>query len=77
MNWADRGNCRHTDQDIFFPKSEDQQAIARAMKFCGDCRVKRDCLLYSIKYGETVKPGIWGGMPTVDRKRLRRALSVV
>lgn len=70
-SWREAGACRDRDDVDFFPTPEDHDQITRAKAVCATCPVSDECLLFAI---ETNQPdGIWGGMTTAERVRLRRS----
>ncbi len=73
------GACRSTDVTLFFPgkdgevggwSREENAKAAAAKEICFRCPVMQDCLDYAMTYGESF--GIWGGMTTRERNKLRR-----
>lgn len=77
--WADQAACRDTDPELFFPASEDvtRRAVARrvaaAKTVCASCPVWADCLAWAVQNGQD--HGIWGGLTTLERRRLARGQS--
>ena len=73
-NWQDRGACRDTDSDAFFPPStfesksarEEREAVAKSV--CGTCDVRGECLEWSIAIQEP--HGVWGGLAESERRTL-------
>ena len=80
-NWRDKAKCRGTEPgeiDRLFFSDELKGELARlaigdAKIICGECPVAADCLLFAMKTGEA--HGIWGGMTTDDRKKLKEGLN--
>jgi len=70
--WRDDSACAGADSDVFFPPSEDEAAAMPAKKICAVCPVKEQCLEYALTTNQT--EGVWGGMSSGDRRRLRRRL---
>jgi WhiB family redox-sensing transcriptional regulator len=73
-NWRAASACLNTDPDVFFPVAAGTAAskqVARALRICGGCTVKRQCLDFAMQSGE--KDGIWGGTTPEERIRTRRA----
>lgn len=64
------GACAGSGLD-FFPANEgDRQTLAVLRVVCARCTVAEDCLAHAIEAGERF--GIWAGMSTQKRQRLRR-----
>lgn len=72
--WMRRRACHGVPTDVFFPDTEYTYACIEAKKFCGSCDVAGDCLAYAMEHRE--KHGIWGGLSTAERRRLRRSHSL-
>jgi WhiB family redox-sensing transcriptional regulator len=73
-NWRAASACLNTDPDLFFPVAAGIAAskqVARALRICDGCTVKRQCLDFAVRSGE--KDGIWGGTTPEERIRARRA----
>ena len=68
LEWHKDALCAQTDPEMFFP--EGNESTKEAKKICGQCSVRGDCLEYALKNSETY--GIWGGLTTGERARLRR-----
>lgn len=73
-DWRAAGACLSADPDLFFPiavgtAADDQ--VSRALRVCGDCQVRRQCLDFAMQTGEA--SGIWGGTTSEERIRARRA----
>ena len=71
--WKARANCMGVDPDLFFP--ERGMSTREAKEVCRGCVVREDCLEYALANGE--KFGIWGGLSERERRRIRRARSMV
>lgn len=78
-SFYDKGACRGTDVTLFFPgkdgevggwSKEENAKAAEAKEICFRCTVSGECLNYAITYEESF--GIWGGMTTRERNKLRR-----
>lgn len=63
--WAGNAACRGLDPAVFYPVTEDEAEIAKAI--CADCPVVEPCLEHAITNRE--KNGVWGG--ATERERLR------
>jgi WhiB family redox-sensing transcriptional regulator len=60
--------CKNNKQIDFFSTTTSGSKIAQ--KFCEDCPVKMPCLEYALQ--ENILHGVWGGLPTRARIRIRR-----
>ncbi|HEX3823696.1 MAG TPA: WhiB family transcriptional regulator [Mycobacteriales bacterium] len=76
--WRAGAECQ-SDNAIYFyapshferkPEKDWREGIARAL--CGRCKVREQCLNYSIEVEEG--HGIWGGLNELERSRLLRSL---
>ena len=56
-DWVLSANCASTDPDAFFPEHDSNNTLA--IKTCGNCLVKSECLEFAIKDSQLI--GIWGG----------------
>lgn len=75
-NWKEFGValCAQTDPELFFPvKFSNQVDIKRAKSICYQCEIRPICLEYAMADPELL--GIWGGLSTQDRIKLRRKAS--
>ena len=73
-NWRAASACLNTDPDVFFPVAvgtASTKQVARALRICDGCQVRRQCLDFALRSGE--KDGIWGGTTPEDRVRARRS----
>ncbi|MCA1692194.1 MAG: WhiB family transcriptional regulator [Actinobacteria bacterium] len=68
MAWRDDAACRGLDPDVFFPASDDEAGVAKAV--CETCPVREECLEYALETRQ--EDGIWGGLTETERRRLRR-----
>ncbi|MFN2503986.1 MAG: WhiB family transcriptional regulator [Acidimicrobiales bacterium] len=66
--WRDDAACRGLDPDVFFPASDDEAGVAKAV--CETCPVREECLEYALETRQ--EDGIWGGLTETERRRLRR-----
>jgi WhiB family transcriptional regulator, redox-sensing transcriptional regulator len=64
--WMDRANCRGLDPALFFPGRGDHQGQREALKVCGGCEVRGECLEHALE--ESEHQGVWGGMSERGRK---------
>ncbi|MFH8797086.1 WhiB family transcriptional regulator [Streptomyces sp. NPDC017941] len=65
--WQTDALCAQTDPDAFFP--EVGGSPRAAVRTCATCPVRPDCLAYAL--ARPSLSGIWGGLTTVQRDRLR------
>lgn len=73
-NWRTAGACLTADPDLFFPTAVGTVAskqIAKAVRICARCPVKRQCLDFAMSTREVT--GIWGGTTPEERIRALRA----
>ena len=73
-DWRAASACLNTDPDVFFPVAvgtASTKQVARALRICDGCQVRRQCLDFALRSGE--KDGIWGGTTPEDRVRARRS----
>jgi len=70
--WREEAACTGADTELFFPPGEDETAAMQAKKICQICPVREDCLQYALATNQS--EGVWGGMSSGDRRRLRRRL---
>ena len=63
--------CAETDPEAFYPNWGEGASIETrvAKQLCSRCPVKDECLNYALIANEPF--GIWGGMTTDERKRLK------
>ena len=78
MDWRDRGACRDTDPEDFFPVGVNPAAVESARATCRRCDVVADCLEWALEHD--VQYGVWGGLSeqereVVARQRRRHALA--
>ena len=80
--WQQRGSCRATDSEVFFPpahfehKPEREVREAAAKAICVGCPVRVDCLTWALAVREP--HGVWGGASEGERKQMltgKRAVS--
>lgn len=73
-----RAACRgHHDPDLWGegpPGDPDPMREAAAKAICGGCPERIDCGLWAIEYREV---GIWGGMTSRERERIRAQVASV
>lgn len=63
--WREQAACRGSEVD-FHPT--DRVGVDSARTVCAGCSVRRECLAYALKHGETL--GVWGGLSEDERKQL-------
>lgn len=66
--WRLAAACRDLDTDVFFPETEDEIAVAKAV--CATCQVREACLEFALITRQD--DGVWGGLDENERRRLRR-----
>jgi WhiB family redox-sensing transcriptional regulator len=66
--WSSRAACRGLDPTIFFPTTEEEESVAKAV--CGECAVRELCLEHAL--GTREREGIWGGHTERERRRIIR-----
>ncbi len=70
MDWTDRARCRGLDPEQFFVRGAAQ--ARRAVKVCGRCPVRDECLEYAVT--NAVDFGVWGGLTERQRRAYQRKL---
>lgn len=70
--WARRAACAGTDPELWFPNQGAPDAQAKAI--CDSCPVRQQCLDYALRWD--IQFGMWGGLSTRERRRLRRKRDV-
>jgi hypothetical protein len=64
------------DPDAWFPVSAEaakaRQEAAAAIAVCTACRVRGQCLEFSLQHWDIGQHGVWGGLVAADRAELRR-----
>jgi WhiB family redox-sensing transcriptional regulator len=72
MNWIEQSACKGASPSLFFPDKWDNQSVRSAKAVCANCPVRAECLEYAVA---AVEPfGIWGGLTSKQRSKLRRPL---
>ena len=64
--WMRAGHCRDHPPATFFPS--DGVGVTVAMRICGDCPVKDQCLEYALE--NRIEHGVWGGCSERERRRI-------
>ena len=58
--WVERAACRDVDPDLWFATDKASYLHIMAIRICGTCEVKPQCLRVARKRRE--RHGIWGGI---------------
>ena len=66
-SWTDHALCGQADPEAWFPEPG-IRTIAKTI--CARCPVRRPCLLFALATNQAY--GIWGGLSTAERDRLRQ-----
>ena len=66
--WRDLGACRGLDPGVFYPETDEDAEMAKAV--CDDCGVRLACLEHALQHRE--KQGVWGGATERERRRIIR-----
>jgi WhiB family redox-sensing transcriptional regulator len=77
LSWRAGAECQSDSATHFYapshferkPEKDQREGAARAL--CRRCKVKDQCLAYSLQVAEN--HGIWGGLNELERKRLLRS----
>ena len=68
-HWRERALCNdHPEPDLWYAGDGDHVARTEAVRICGHCPVRAECLTDGM-YEDF---GIWGGMTLRQRRRIRR-----
>lgn len=70
--WRQWAACRGRAPWVFFPARGDHRAVTAALRICGACTVRQECLEANIDQRE----GIWGGKTQRQLRELRRTMTV-
>ncbi len=68
MSWRAGGACRGLDPTIFYPSTDEEAQVAKAV--CERCEVREPCLEHALIHRES--DGIWGGATEKERRRMLR-----
>ena len=68
LTWRNRAACRGVDPDVYYPVSEEDAGVAKAI--CAECPVRETCLEYALANRE--RDGVWGGATERERRRMIR-----
>jgi hypothetical protein len=72
-HWRKDALCAGVRPDLFFPKVETNETLARIRRaYCNQCPVMAVCLNSAIIHNDS---GYWGGTNTAQRKAMRRTRS--
>lgn len=66
--WMDRAACKGEDPEIFFPSQGQSAELAK--QICASCEVRKECLDFA--EASNARDGIWAGLSSHERARLRR-----
>lgn len=69
-DWRPKAECLGEDTDFFFV--DERSPRQPAMSVCARCEVRAQCLIEAIETNE--RWGIWGGMLTGERAKLKRSI---
>ena len=58
--WVEQASCRDVDPELWFITDQTTYEYAQAIRICGTCEVKTQCLKVARKRRE--RHGIWGGV---------------
>jgi WhiB family redox-sensing transcriptional regulator len=64
-----RAVCADEDPELWFPISDDTEAIEQAKSLCAACPLLRPCTAWALTHAVH---GVWGGLTESDRARLQR-----
>lgn len=71
LEWHERAACAGMDTELFFPGSGRSTDRNAALRVCGECPVRSDCLELALKIEGAVRHavrfGIFGGMTPEQR----------
>lgn len=70
--WYDQANCQGVGPAMFY--TEKGVSTAPALKICHECDVREECLNFAVGRGEPF--GMWGGLSTRERSRIRTSRRV-
>lgn len=68
-SWMERGLCRQTDPEAFYPEGKGSSAAA-AKAICRRCDVREICLDYALDTDQ--KHGVWGARTEHERKLIKK-----
>lgn len=71
QGWKLKAKCQNSPfPDAWYGKSD---STSKARMLCQGCPVSSQCLAYALENDEQY--GIWGGMTTPERRRLKRKMN--
>jgi hypothetical protein len=71
--WAEWALCAQADPDAWLSEKGQRALAAVAVRICGDCPVRAQCLGYALSGGDTwggIAGGIWDDAPPQERDQL-------
>jgi len=68
--WRTKANCLGQPTEWWFPEVG-ERISPQAAEICGGCKVKKECLTFSLW---PLEQGIWGGKGERQRRRYRENL---
>lgn len=71
-DWQHLAQCTLGDPDLLYPEESLEDQVATAKKICSNCPVKGFCL----ELGWFDDWGVWGGFTSLERKKLRKLISM-
>lgn len=71
--WRKSAACLPYPTQMFWPERGQNKALARAIAVCEGCPVRTECLAAGLKENDH-DGGIWGGVSTQGRRKIRREL---
>lgn len=71
LAWMDHGLCVQVGPEAHYPEKGDPTTVAK--RVCLGCPVRAECLDYALRHDE--RYGVWGGLSTRERRKLRRPTS--
>jgi WhiB family transcriptional regulator, redox-sensing transcriptional regulator len=66
LTWRQHAACRGVEPDVFYPASDEEAEVAKAV--CAVCPVRQPCLEYALSSRE--RDGVWGGATEKERRRI-------
>lgn len=77
------GSCVGQPTHWWFPNFSNRQPVeerkqaqrdaSKAVSICNQCSIRLTCLDYSLEWEPF---GIWGGIPEIEREKLRKSLNI-
>ena len=70
--WVEEAVCAQCDPEVWFPVRGQgaPQATDRALRICGECPVRDECLQYALETEQL--HGVWGGTTARERKQMKK-----